>query len=605
MAQVFPLNVDDLSADEARVSLAGTLAALPDPWTLLRQRRIGGDQAEPVGVVLVHPEIGVALVDEAPRDPAPSAHRLLDYLDGQRFGEFFPGELPIVALSVAADEFEVLGERLAAAFEAAPRLSVADADWADAVIELLMVSDDLAMAPVGDPETPRMPEPAPTRREHFAGPEPAHFDKARDERFDEMPDEPVLHHERFDERPRERFDELSREPVRRERFDDAPRDRYSRSPSLDGGEPPLPLMVDWPFAASYQRRRRRGRVAALAVILLLLAGAGVAAWEYAGEDLTVAINDATPRAQDNASQSQDNASRSIEVPLPSQSSANQSAQTAANPAPSIPPPVPAAPPVIMAQKPYAPPPPSPPKATPVAPLPQVAEAKPPPAATPPSAAPAQTAAATSPPAAKPEDSAKAKAPPQKQKEPENTQTASAPPPAPGKPATQTAEAPSPPPAKPTAAPSPAKPKATRTAKAEPPPPRRAEPARHEPSAVSRPHPGEPSDNPPIDVADLPPLDKPPAVPAPQRPTQLATPTGSSQPAGGLGPPVPLWRPQQANNNPSEQTAAATPASADAGNRECRPYTSSTTLTGRGLRVEGIACRGNDGQWRLVSEVPLR
>jgi hypothetical protein len=598
MAQIFPLNVDDLSADEARASLAGTLAALPDPWTLLRQRRIGGDQAEPIEVVLVHPEIGVALVDEAPRDPAPAARRLRDYLDGQRFGEFFAGDLPIVTLSVAAEDFETVGEQLAAAFEAAPRLSVADADWADAVIELLMVPDDLAMAPVSDQAPSHTTEPAHALAESdFDEPDRARFDEAPDERFDQMTDEPV--HERFDDTPRERFDALSSEPVRRERFDDAPRDRYSRSPSLDGDEPPLPLMVDWPFAASYQRRRRRGRIAALVVILLLLAGAGVAAWEYAGDDLTVAINDVTPRAQDRQDQDkQDNASRSIEIPLPSQSSDNQ---TAANPAPSAPPPVPAAPPVVMAQKPYASLPPSPPKATPVEPLPQVAEAKPtspPPAAPPPATAPAQTAE-TSLPAAKPEDSAKASTP--QQKEPEKTETASAPPPPPPEKPTPTAEAPHP--AKSVAARSPAKPKPTRTAKAEP-PPRRAEPARHEPSQASRSRPSEPSDNPPIDAADLPPLNE---APAPQRPTQLAGPNGSSQPpAGGLGPPVPLWRAQQANNNPPQQQAAAatTPASADAGNRECRPYTSSTTLTGRGLRVEGIACRGNDGQWRLVSEVPL-
>jgi surface antigen len=69
----------------------------------------------------------------------------------------------------------------------------------------------------------------------------------------------------------------------------------------------------------------------------------------------------------------------------------------------------------------------------------------------------------------------------------------------------------------------------------------------------------------------------------------------------LGPPVPLWR-AQASNAPPAPTAAA--AAADSTTRECRPYTSSTTLTGRGLRVEGIACRGSDGQWRLVSEVPL-
>ena len=595
MAQVFPLNVDDLSADEARASLAGTLAALPEPWTLLRQRRIGSDEAEPIEVVLVHPEIGVALVDEAPRDPAAGARRLRSYLDEQRFVEFFPGDLPIVTLSVGADEFDMVGERLAAAFEAAPRLSVADSDWADAVIELLMVPDDLAMAPVSEREAPAMADDPPARHEHFEAPERARFEERFDEmpaqerfeeRFDEIPERPA-HQDRFDERPREGFAALSGEPVRRERFDDAPRtDRYPHSPSSGGDESPLPLMVDWPFAASYQRRRRRGRIAALAAALLLLAGAGVVAWEYAGEDLTVAINDVTPRAPDrpdNSSRSPDSSSRSIEVPLPSQSQSSGD-QTAARQAPSAPPPVPAAPPVVMAQKPYAPPPPIPPRPTPVAPLPQVAEATPPP---------------NPPPAAKPDESAKAA--PQK-KEPEKTESASAPPP-PEKPATQTAEAPPPPPPAKPAAPSQAKPKATRTAKAEP-PPRRAEPARHEPIQVSRPRPNEPSDNPPIDAAELPPIDE---APAPQRPTQVAAPNGSSQPpVGGLGPPVPLWRSQQqANNNPPQEATAATPASADAGNRECRPYTSSTTLTGRGLRVEGIACRGNDGQWRLVSEVPLR
>ncbi len=509
MAQIFPLNIDDLSPDGERVSLAGTLAALHDPWTLLRHRRIGAEEAEPVEVVLVHPEIGVALVDQAPRDPALSARRLREHLDQQRFGEFFPGDLPIVALSVAADEFEAIGERLAAAFEAAPRLSVTDADWADAVIELLMVPDDLAMAPVGETVAAPTPEP-------------------------ELP------------------------PARRERFEESPRDLYQRSPALDGSEPPLPLMVDWPFAASYERKRRRGWVAALVIIPLLLAGAGFAAWEYAGEDKTVATNDTSPPSQ-------------IEIPLPPQSRGDRAA---GQPAASSPPPVPAAPPVVMAQKPYAPPPPAPPAPTPVEPLPQVTAAAPPsspPAAEPPQPAPARMAA-TSPPDSGP-------APPAPQEEP--PRTAATPPATPAKPT-------------PGPAPSPAKP--TRTAKAEP-PPRPAAPARREPSPASRTRPIENPDRPPIDAADLPPLDEPP--PAPQRPTPFAAPAGSSEPPGGaLGPPVPLWRAQASN-------AAPSPAAAEPSTRECRPYTSSTTLTGRGLRVEGIACRGSDGQWRLVSEVPLR
>lgn len=567
MAQVFPLN-DDLSADEARQSLAGTLAALPDPWTLLRDRQIGDQQADPVDVVLIHPEIGVALVDESPRDPAQNAHRLRHFLNEQRFGEFFPGELPIVTLSVASDEFETLGEQLAAAFEAAPRLSLADADWADAVIELLMVPDDLAMSPVGDAAP--SPELAPARREPF--------EEAPRERFDPP-------RERFEEMPVGEFDD-----VRRERFGEPPRDHGS---SFDQGEPPLPLMVDWPFAASYQRRRRRGRIAALAVVFVLLAGAGFAAWRYAGDDLRVAINDitprheATPRSLDTAPPAEDAAPRSqIEVPLPPQSPGSQANQ---KPVPSSPPPVPAAPPVVMAQKPYAPPPPIPPKPTPVAPLPQVAVVTPPSSPPAPTPAPPQPSAPEPTAATPPTDSGQATAskPPPREEPPK--QTAAAPPPAPAKPA-------------PSAAVAAARPKATRTVKVEP-PPHRAQPPQREPSLASRGHPSN-SDDPPIDAADLPPLDE--APPAPQPPTQFAAPSRSSgPPAGGLGPPVPLWHAQQANNAPPPAAPASTPAAADAGNRECRPYTSSTTLTGRGLRVEGIACRGNDGQWRLVSEVPLR
>jgi len=527
MAQIFPLNVDDLLLDEERASLAGTLAALPDPWTLLRQRQIGDDEAEPVEVVLVHPEIGVALVDEAPRDPAASARRLREHLDQQRFGEFFPGDLPIVTLSVAPDEFETIGERLAAAFETVPRLSVADADWADAVIELLMVPDDLAMAPVSDAAPSPMPEPE--------------FPPARSERLEE------LRNDRFEAVHRERL-----EGVRR--FDEPPRDVYRHSAPLDADEPPLPLMVDWPFAASYARKRQRGRVAALVIILLLLAGAGFAAWEYTGEDMTVAVNPLRPQ---------------IEMPLPPQSPSDRAD---GKPASASPPPVPAAPPVVMAQKPYAPPPPAPPAPTPVEPLPQVAATTPPS----PPPAPARTAATPQPPAQV------AGAPPAPRGEPPPTQTAAAPPAAPVKPA---------------AAPSPAKPKPMQTTKAEP-PLRPAAAARREPSPRSRTRRIENPDRPPIDAADLPPLDEAPH--APQRPTQFAAPGGSSEPpASGLGPPVPLWRAQASNAAPPPAAAA------DANTRECRPYTSSTTLTGRGLRVEGIACRGSDGQWRLVSEVPLR
>ncbi|HEX7968605.1 MAG TPA: hypothetical protein VF502_10315 [Stellaceae bacterium] len=531
MAQVFPLNVEDLTTPDGQPTLAGTLAALPEPWTLLRDRRIGAAAAEPVQIVLVHPEIGIALVDEAPRDPAPESAALRSYLEGARFDAYFPGDLPIVTLSVAAEDFAAVGERLAAAFDAAPRLSIADGDWADAVIELLLVPDDLAMAPVGGAGATPPSEPA-------VPPSPSEWPREVPEWARVAP-----------ETPPERF----------------------MGPPLDPGEIPLPLMVDWPFATSYRPKRRWGVIAAVLVGTILLAGAGVAAWQL-GEDMTLPGAETTQRAQ-------------VEIPLPPPPRANRSVE--APPTMQKPPPVPAAPPVVLAQKPLASPPPAPPVPTRVEPLPETAANVPPPAtiAPPAPAAPPATAAA----------------PPPSPPSPPPSQTAAAPapttPPAPA----QTAASPGPQPSSQAAAEPPpaAKPPPRAAAAAKPKPPPRI--AKVEPVAPKAPGPlGRPQQGggPPIDAQDLPPLDDVPAAKAPL-PVETAAPSSAPPAAGALGPPVPLRAlPASGSMAPGAATAVPNP-------RECRPYTSNTTLTGRGAAVQGIACRGPDGQWRLVSEVPVR
>jgi len=120
--------------------MVALFSTLPDSWTLLRGRRIG-DGAAPTEIVLIHPGIGIAVVDNA-GDPGAAAARLRDYLARQGFGAFFPGDLPVVALALAAADVPVAGERLAAAFEASPPLTIADPDWADGVVELLLAADD-------------------------------------------------------------------------------------------------------------------------------------------------------------------------------------------------------------------------------------------------------------------------------------------------------------------------------------------------------------------------------------------------------------------------------------------------------------------------------
>jgi len=104
--------------------------------------------------VLVHPQIGVALLDEAARDSAAGADALRNLLARERFGEYFTGELPIVSLGFAWYEAAGLEQRVIAAFAAVPALSIADRDWADAVVEVLLQPGDLAMVPIGPAATP-------------------------------------------------------------------------------------------------------------------------------------------------------------------------------------------------------------------------------------------------------------------------------------------------------------------------------------------------------------------------------------------------------------------------------------------------------------------
>ena len=123
MARILPQDADGRPLSR----LAATLARLPDAWLLLLGRRIG---ATPVDAVLVHPDIGIALIDVGPRPPdaAHAALRAWFYLE--EFDFRFPGELPTVALSIAQEAIEAIGAALAAAFDAAPLLSIEDPDWA-------------------------------------------------------------------------------------------------------------------------------------------------------------------------------------------------------------------------------------------------------------------------------------------------------------------------------------------------------------------------------------------------------------------------------------------------------------------------------------------
>jgi hypothetical protein len=415
---------------------------------------------------------------------------LHDYLAQQRFAAFYPGDLPVVALAIGAAELDEIGDHLAAAFAAEPRLTVADADWADAVIELLLTPADLPMAPV----TP----------EAAAAPLSEEEEPVSSALLPEPPLEPL---------PEMAIARTFAPPPRELRLE--------------------PLTDEWLYGPEERplRQRHWGRLAAAAAGLLLLAGLGIAAWDRGDDSATT-------------SEMAISVPKEAEVPVPPQpTTPAQKAEALAPPAgaPAVPP----AQPVVLAAKPLAPLPPSPPKRTAIEPLPRVAVAEPgppPPTPVPTPLPPGPARAAAAPPT--PPTPAPMPLPPAP------VRAAAAPP-------TPKAAEPSPPPPKAVAQ----APKPARDARLTP---ARRRPAEHAPAA-----------GPPIDATELPPLDQSAAPP---------------RAGGGAG--------------PSIAAAAQTPAAAPV-NRECRPYTAESPLGGRGLAVQGIACRDADGTWRLVSEVPLR
>ncbi len=131
--------------------------AVPEPgpeggWLVSRNCPLGGGGPR-INLVLLHPSVGVALVDFAPKD-TDAVGRFRSALDGRRFSAVFGGYPPTVRAILPTDRLSDLGRILAEEFKKQPPLSLACGDaWirsARAAIE--------AEAPV------RAPEPLRSRR---------------------------------------------------------------------------------------------------------------------------------------------------------------------------------------------------------------------------------------------------------------------------------------------------------------------------------------------------------------------------------------------------------------------------------------------------------
>ncbi len=121
-----------ISARDDRTTLEAALLDLDGGWTVLADIRLGAAAAD---YLVLHARRGIALVDPAarPDDPVAAARA---FLESEAFFRFFPGELPIVHVVLAPEGARELERRLDDALATLPPLTIADAEWPDAVAAL-------------------------------------------------------------------------------------------------------------------------------------------------------------------------------------------------------------------------------------------------------------------------------------------------------------------------------------------------------------------------------------------------------------------------------------------------------------------------------------
>jgi hypothetical protein len=111
-------------ATDPNTAPAATVPGVPSGpgWLVLRDCPLGGG-GPPVGLALLHPKIGVALVDFAPT-AVNAADRLRRELDVRRFPAIFGAYPPVVWTVLPEDRLSELGHTLAAGFRAEPHFAL-------------------------------------------------------------------------------------------------------------------------------------------------------------------------------------------------------------------------------------------------------------------------------------------------------------------------------------------------------------------------------------------------------------------------------------------------------------------------------------------------
>jgi Bacterial SH3 domain len=120
------------------------MVPLPPGWLCLQDCNLSGQLNQPVVVpfVLMHPDVGVALIDVAPASNPEAESILRRRLEAARFGSIFPGFLPILHLRLDRADLPSTEAILRDAFASKPPLSVPGGDgWVSVVRRALLPRD--------------------------------------------------------------------------------------------------------------------------------------------------------------------------------------------------------------------------------------------------------------------------------------------------------------------------------------------------------------------------------------------------------------------------------------------------------------------------------
>jgi hypothetical protein len=148
-------------------AVAASLSQLDAGWHILVDLRIpGSGDVVAADYMIMHAQIGVALVDLmlARTDDLPQ--RLCKLMDDEGFSARFPGVLPIVRLVLQSTD-TWLGDELEAAFAQAAPLTIANPRWVYALRELLVPTEgasDSSVSPFCERSSAGAPSPSVSER---------------------------------------------------------------------------------------------------------------------------------------------------------------------------------------------------------------------------------------------------------------------------------------------------------------------------------------------------------------------------------------------------------------------------------------------------------